>query len=495
MSELLELLPYLSVRERVELDSLLSPPTKTLTPPPDGYVNSETGKRYTPHSDEEREFVFSDGPRYGLIKGGEGSGKSVAGVIKDLERVRRGMSGILVSPDLPHFRKSLWPEFRRWCPWEWVVPEQRYRKSFSWEPHEPFILAFLNGVVVLCGGIENPISWEGPNVTWAHMDEARRAKNAAALKVLDGRVRIAGPGAEPPALWLTTTPKRNWLYEYFGPEGIAGDESHTEFKNNMRVITLRTIDNEQAGNLAPGYTAQRRNSLTSEEADQLLEAGWGTASEGVVYATFNEDNVTTGEPDPEQPIELAVDDGYIDPRAILFIQRTSTRVLVFDELYHSKHLEEVCVREAIDRCAKHFGYTLMDPGKGQSTQPITAAQWAELPPEQQAQYRITRLPEIAVGSPEAKALQVHFRRANIPMRGDNHMVVEGIKRVRRLICDGQGVRTLKVHIRCRNLLSELTEGYVYPETGTKSDDEKPLDGNDHACEALRHWVWLRGRGG
>lgn len=250
----------------------LKPITQVNQAWPTVYTNRETGKPYKPHHDAEAQAVISDVPRYQLFKGGEGAGKSAAGVIKTLERVKRGMSGIMVSPDLPHFKKSLWPEFQKWCPWDQVVPSQRYRAAFEWSPHEPFTLSFINGATLFCGGIESPISWEGGNVNFAHMDEARRMKDAAALKVLDGRVRIPGPNKEPPQLWLTTTPRMNWLHEYFGP--MQADDPRAAFKRDAQIITLYTADNERDGNLAEGYVKQRRQSLNESEARVLLEAEW-----------------------------------------------------------------------------------------------------------------------------------------------------------------------------------------------------------------------------
>jgi hypothetical protein len=237
---------------------------------PAEYRNRERGKVYAPHHDAEREAVYSDAPRYQLFKGGEGGGKSVAGIVKVLNRIRRGMSGIMVSPDLPHFKKSLWPEFQRWCPWEQVIDSQQYRGAFSWEPNQAFTLAFKNEAVLYCGGIEEPMSWEGPNVNFAHMDEARRAKDASALKVLDGRCRIPGTHGEPSQLWFTTTPRKNWLFEFFGP--LKDDDLHASFKNSSDVVTLLTRDNET--NLEPGYEKTRRQSLTEQEARVLLEAEW-----------------------------------------------------------------------------------------------------------------------------------------------------------------------------------------------------------------------------
>lgn len=209
--------------------------------------------------------------RYLAALGGEGGGKTVAGIIRDLERIRAGCNGLLVSPDLPHFKRSLWPEFKRWCPWDWVVDSQQRRQALEWEPTGPFAMVFKTGAVVYCGGIENPMSWEGPNMNWAHFDEPRKQDDPAALKVLDGRVRIMGPKGQPPQLWLTTTPRMNWLYDYFGP--IMGDEDpRLAFKRDSLIIHLLTKDNEE--NLEPDFVRKRSQTLTEAEIRVLLEAQW-----------------------------------------------------------------------------------------------------------------------------------------------------------------------------------------------------------------------------
>lgn len=227
---------------------------------------------YKPHHEEETAWVSDGSSRYLLCKGGEGSGKSVAGIVKTLNWLKLGASGIMVSPDLPHFKKSLWQEFRQWCPWKMVVPEQQYRARSYWQPNESFILSFVNGAQLICGGIEEPGSWEGPNVSFAHFDEARRHKSPEALKVLDGRIRIPGPDGEKPQLYLTTTPRKHWLFDYFGP--LADDDKFSSFKRDSRVLTLRTQDNEAAGNLSEGYTFQRGQSLTEAEKRVLQDAEW-----------------------------------------------------------------------------------------------------------------------------------------------------------------------------------------------------------------------------
>jgi len=81
-----------------ELENLLKSPEDGW---PVLYVNRETGRPYVHHTDAEDIAVHSDTPRYLLVRGGEGGGKSVAGIIKVLNRIRRGMSGVMccVAPE------------------------------------------------------------------------------------------------------------------------------------------------------------------------------------------------------------------------------------------------------------------------------------------------------------------------------------------------------------------------------------------------------------
>jgi hypothetical protein len=236
----------------------------------DQYYNRERHKFYKPHHAAEEQALLDTLHRYILAKGGEGGGKSVFGIIRDLERFKRGCHGIVISPDFEHFKKSLWPEFRRWCPWDMVVPRQRYRQDFDWEPTKPFSLAFVTGAIGYFGGIDKEMSWEGPNVNFAHFDECRKKDTALALKVLDGRVRIPGPLGDPPQMWLTTTPRKHWLFDYFGP--LQPGDPFADFKASSLVFVLLSVENEE--NLEEGYARKRRQTLTEAEARVLLEAEW-----------------------------------------------------------------------------------------------------------------------------------------------------------------------------------------------------------------------------
>jgi hypothetical protein len=254
---------------------------------PARYKSAKSSVEYEPQNEAVREFINNDAPRYLLLKGGEGGGKSAAGVIKDLNRLRRGMNGIMVSTDLEHFKKSIWPTFKEWCPWNCVIPRHRYRQSEGWEPSQAFTLVFKSEAggfsELVCGGAkEDKIgSWEGPNVSFIHFDEARGHKTPNALKTFDGRIRILGPDNEPPQMYLTTTPRKHWLFEYFA--GAKNDEAslnlvpdevrlkHQDFKADAAVYTVLTAENPA---IDEAFVRQRAQTLSEAEQRILLKALW-----------------------------------------------------------------------------------------------------------------------------------------------------------------------------------------------------------------------------
>jgi len=242
---------------------------------PSEYVNSRTGKTYHSHNDDERSFVYSDEPKHALLKGGWGAGKSAAGYVKTLGRLRRGMDCIAVSPDFEHFRKSLWPVIREWTPWDCVVDKHKYKSELEFEPRSADRLVFTSGALLYYGGIKAASSWFGGNVHFVLFDEAASYPDASALKSLTSRARLMGPDGEPPQVAITTTPEKNWLHDYFGP-ARGEDDEFARFKSEAFVGTVLTSENLE--NLDPDYADAVRSTLTETEARQYLEAGWEDVS-------------------------------------------------------------------------------------------------------------------------------------------------------------------------------------------------------------------------
>ena len=222
------------------------------------------------------------------------------------------------SPDFEHFKRSMWPELRRWIPWDHVVANQQYRANVERLPEKPFQLVFDNevggkSVLIVGGGKESEaMAWEGPNINFAHIDEIRRHNSPILMKTLFGRIRIPGPNGEPPQMWITTSKRMHWLFDYFGPMKctcsqcdheywwkmqvgtqpqcprcnspvFTTEDQWRDFKLQSAVLELFTRDNESAGNLSKGFTAQRALSLSSAEARLLLDAEWVDTEEGMPF--------------------------------------------------------------------------------------------------------------------------------------------------------------------------------------------------------------------
>lgn len=336
------------------------------------------------------------------------------------------------------------------------------------------------GGSILLRNLDDPTKYQSAEFGAIAIDELTKNPERT-FHVLRGSMRW--PGVEDVKFLSATNPDPGWVRDYW-IEGRLPQEM-TGLEPQFAFVPGLADDNPH---LPPGYW-DMLDTLPGALRQAWRWGDWYAMVEGLVYDSFSADNITDMEPDPERPVELAIDDGYIDPRAILFIQRSGKHILVYDEIYKSHQLEEESIRAIVLKCIERAGTDVPEDGLG----------YVEL--AAQAQKAGVKLPELAAVSHEAVALRKRLRSADIPARNwmaskegatTGSVRVEAIKLTRSLICDGRGQRTILVHRRCKNLLDEITTGYKYPE-GKRGLNEKPLDENDHACQALESWCWLRAR--
>jgi len=393
----------------------------------------------------------ADQCRYFLFGGARGPGKSrwlrwytLRGLLKFAAQGLQNVRAMLACEDYPSLRDRQIEKLRREFP-AWLGD---YASSVS----EFQLRARYGGGVLCLRNLDDASKYQSSEFAIIAVDELTK-NSESTFNALRGSLRWTG--VEQPQFLGATNP--NGL----GAQWVRRLWIERDFPDYLKPLTDEFV-------FVPGFP--RDNPYLSEayltdlhaQPEVLRKAwelgDWYAGVEGLVYPEFTAENITDDEPAPDVPIHLAFDDGYVDPRAILFVQQTGSGVLIFDELYHRQHLAETCVGEVLKRCAENS--------------------WP--------------VPELAVGSPEAKELQARFRMADIPARGSSGDVVQGINHLRGLFCDGQGHRHIRVHRRCRNLIQELTELYVYAE-GKRTLSEKPLDGNDHAADALRYYCSVRCR--
>lgn len=349
---------------------------------------------------------------------------------------------MIVSPSENHFKRSTFEEFRRWLPWEHMIEQN---KNEGW-------WLFDTGARVWYCGLGNPDAVRGTPVNWCWGDELALMNDDTAWKNIIGRTR---EGIDP-CVFVTTTPKPNWLEDVC----VTNPPTLDNGTPLLQMFVVPTYANQ--ANLDPAYYQSLKAAYTGDFAAQELE-GQFVQFEGIVYNNFSKDqwpegNICNDEPDLDVPFELSFDDGYKDPRAIYWLQVLDDSVFVFDEMYHTHHTEDVCVNEVVERTKEN--------------------EWP--------------LPELAVGSHEAITLREYFRKADIPARFEMHRVVDRVKNMRRLICNANGKRILKIHPRCENLILEITKKYQYPSGQRKSANaEQPQDKDNHAVDSLGAHLWHR----
>ena len=264
---------------------------------------------------------------------------------------------------------------------------------------------------------------------------------------------------------------------------------------NLKMLFSRHTDNpalyDDDGNVTEQgrITLEVLEGLTGARRERLLFGKWAQ-EEGVVYPDFGAENLTDEEPDPTYPVELSADDGFNDPRAILFIQKHPTYILVFDEIYASWKLAEQHVKEVLERMLALSGIERPEGWREMTLEKCAHYMRSEDPETHKPR---ARLPELCIGSPEAKEMQMRFKRADIQYRFLPHRVKDRIDVVRRLILDASGERVLRVHRRCHHFLSELTTGYKYPTREGRRDSDTPIDENNHACDSFGMWAYVRAR--
>ena len=396
--------------------------------------------------------------RYTLYGGARGGGKSRllrwGSLLFLLEAAARGFRGVrtmLACEDYPSLYERQISKVQEEFPaalGEYMISRNEFRLRPS-----------LGGGVIAFRNLDDPSKYMSSEYALIAVDEVNKNRERT-FHILRGSLRW--PGFADTRFIGACNPDSNWVRAYWIEKALP-PELEPEADEFAFVPALPT-DNPY---LPPSYMAML-NTLPAVLREAWLHGNWYAGIEGLVYDTFTADNLTDQEPDPERPIELAIDDGYVDPRATLFIQRQpGGDILVFDELYQTKTLEERTVQDILDRCE--------------------AQGWPR--------------PELAAVSHEAPALRERLRKADIPARnwlamkmavtGDRSKRIAAIKRTRELICDGQGHRAIKVNRRCKHLLDEIMAGYKYPEGKRSSVDDMPEDGTDHAVNAMESWVFLR----
>lgn len=218
----------------------------------------------------------------------------------------------------------------------------------------------------------------------------------------------------------------------------------------------------------PTEYIQTLEKMTGLQYQRLVLGHWVMA-EGAIFDNFSTDANVTREAQyrPGRRIIWGVDDGYAagrgvgdasyHPRVFLVGQETAQGgVDIFYEYYKTSELSEASLGKVLRVHREH--------------------DWP--------------LPDVAYVDSSAVELKARIWEAGIMSAGATHPVYEGIKNVRRLVRDGQGMTLLRIHPRCQQLIQEM-QSYRYDTDSKVANvgEPKPLKVDDHGCDSLRYMTW------
>lgn len=210
--------------------------------------------------------------------------------------------------------------------------------------------------------------------------------------------------------------------------------------------------------------------LTGLEYQRLVLGQWVQA-EGVVFDNFSTEdgaNVLAMDYTPNAPLFWGVDDGYVQgagpgsdsyhPR--VFLAGQSDGRGGFNILLERYRTGEASYEESIE------AFRLMCQ-----------------------EYGLPMQPDLVYVDSAAAMLHGALGKAGLYYTKASHPVLEGIRNLRRLICDGKGVRLFHVHPRCANVIREFQMYQYETEGNIPGGERRPAKKDDHGPDCCRYLTY------
>lgn len=314
---------------------------------------------------------------------------------------------------------------------------------------------YPNGSEIVIGGLDNPTKYMSTDYDRVFFQEAIEGQLAAweelTTRLRNGRLPVQ-------QLVADTNPSYpdHWLKARCDSGQTRMIQAYHE--DNPRWFNHETGEWTPEGDAYLGTL----DSLTGIRYMRLRKGLW-VQGEGVVYDNFDEAlNVTdTAEYDPSKPVYWGMDDGYAygqgpgtlsyHPRVVLFVQEDGRGgITVFNEYNATQELEEETIRKCLEAGYPAPDQVYLDSSAAQ----LKGRLWA------QGMYVVP----------------------------STHEVLEGVKNVRRMVCDANGQRLIRIHPRCKNLIAEFQK-YEYDANSTvaKVGERRPKKLDDHNLDAIRYY--------
>lgn len=411
------------------------------------------GEGWQPHDWQAKaiEEIFAQHYPIVLLTGSAGGGKSrLAGEIvhRFMKMGDTPATGLMMRKAREFASKSIVPFMRQTI----IKSAAEYKKA-------DMTFEYSNGGHLYVGGMKDDMQREAIrsiggdgslDIVW--IEEANATTEEDFNEVL---ARMRGKARGWTLVLLTTNPDAP--NHYINRRLIIGGEA--------KVYYSSAKDNPSN----PEHYQEWLSMLTGTQYERLVLGRWVQA-EGAIYDNFSvEPNGNITEEAEFNPAKGSVfwggDDGYAvggglgtesyHPRAVVLAQRN--------------HLGGVDVFAEYEKAGVYDHHMTIDD----------ISQWGYPKPE-----------AAAIDSAAPMWIATLYSDYDIYAVGATHPVSEGIKLLRQMICDGRGVRLVRIHPRCKRLIACL-QSYRYSEHSTaKGGEPMPLKIDDHLPDALRYLVWI-----
>ncbi len=316
---------------------------------------------------------------------------------------------------------------------------------------------YPNGSILAYGGMKDEDQREqirgigqdgGVDIVWC--EEANKLAFEDYQELIPRLRGKAGPYQQ---IILTTNPDApmHWINQKL----ILGKEA--------KVWYSSAIDNP----FNPPIYIENLKKLTGLQKQRLVDGKW-VQSEGVIYDNFSmEVNVADVQFNPNMPLLWGVDDGYAygegpgtssyHPRVFLIAQEDGLGGMnVLAERYSTGESQYEQSFDAVQELARDLG--------------------------------MPDAPDVAYVDGSAAMMRGALTVRGIPNANATHVVLEGIRNLRRMISDGEGMVLFHIHPRCVKTIEEF-QTYSYDDTAQILGDRKPIKANDHGMDTARYLTY------
>jgi hypothetical protein len=275
---------------------------------------------------------------------GTGAGKTKAGLFEDIRWAidHPGSVGYIFEPSYPMMKRILIPtlESKDFFDCRFPFKGHRYVADFNRADNR---LDWFNGSQWWFVSLDDAENAEGPNIDYAHIDEARLVRHfdTAWLTVLR-RLRKSGRCQKPlePGIWLTTTPDSP------GSALFNVTENPATASKSMRVYRWSIFDNPT---LPDSFKDEIVKTHTGGLADRFIYGRFATVSSGSF--PFDTTKHIKELPDKSliEKVRYGVDFGWSNPSAIIANAfDPDGRGYAVDEFYKTKTSDEELAKAALE---------------------------------------------------------------------------------------------------------------------------------------------------